>query len=113
VSRLYRQARDRLSEYEFRVGLTNYRIRNYPGAVLRFTELSRTDPEYTKRDELFYYMGETLRKMTALPEALPLYDRIVKEFPKSKYRERAEKRVAELKRSLAAAAAPGKPPGRP
>jgi outer membrane protein assembly factor BamD len=113
VSRLYRQARDRLSESEFKVGQLYYRIRNYQGAMLRFTELMRADPEYTKRDELFYYMGETLRKLTALPEALPMYDRILKEFEKSKYRERAEKRVAEIKRSLAAAAAPGKGPGPP
>ena len=113
VSKLYRQARDRLSESEFKVGQLYYRIRNYQGAMLRFTELMRADPEYTKRDELFYYMGETLRKINALPEALPMYDRILKEFEKSKYREKAEKRVGELKRSLAAAAAPGKGPGQP
>ena len=109
VQKLYREARDRLSDSEFKVGLLYYRSRWNPGAINRFMELLKTDPEYTRRDELYYYTGETFRRMNALPEALPYYDRILTEFEKSKYREKAEKRIAELKRSLAAAAAPASP----
>lgn len=115
VLRLHREARDRLSESEFKIGQLYYRIRHYPGAVLRFTELMKSDPEYTKRDELYYYLGETLRRMGALGEALPVYDRLIKEFDtKSKYHADAEKRIAEVKRSLAAGGSktPGNP-GRP
>jgi outer membrane protein assembly factor BamD len=98
VEKLYRQARDRLSESEFKVGYLYYRIGNPIGALNRFTELLKVDPEYTKRDEVIFYTGETLMKMNALAEALPHYERLMKEFEKSKYRQRAEKRVAEVKR---------------
>ena len=109
VVKLHREARDRLSESEFKVGFLYYRMKYNPGAMLRFTELMRSDPDYTKRDELFYYLAETLKRVNALPEALPLYERVVKEFANSKYRERAEKRIAEVKRLLAAGTGtPGK-----
>lgn len=114
VVKLHRQARDRLSESEFKVGLLYYRVKWNQGALLRFTELVRADPGYSKRDELYYYLAETLFRMNALPEALPMYDRILKEFENSKFRERAEKRIEGIKRSLAAAAGtPGKGSNRP
>ncbi|HXT69870.1 MAG TPA: outer membrane protein assembly factor BamD [Vicinamibacterales bacterium] len=116
VVKLHRQARDRLSEADFKVGLLYHRIRNYRGAIMRFNEIIKTDPEYTKRDEVFYYLGETLRKIQLYAEALPAYDRVVKEFDaKSKYHPKAQKRIEEVKRSLAAAAAktPGKSGPRP
>ena len=109
VLKLHRQARDRLSESEFKIGLLYYRVRWNQGALLRFTELMKSDPDYTKRDELVYYLAETLKRANALPEALPLYERVVKEFANSKYKERSEKRIAEIKRSLAAGTGtPGK-----
>ncbi len=63
------------------------------GAFLRFSELLKTDPEYTKRDEVYFYLAETLTRMNLLAEALPMYDKLLKEFDnKSKYRAKAEKR---------------------
>ena len=112
VVKLYRQARDRLSESEFKIGLLYYRIRWNQGALLRFTALLQSDPEYSKRDELYFYMGEALKRTGLLGEALPMYDKVVKEFDskKSKYFKTAEKRVEEIKRLLDAAA--GKTPGK-
>ena len=109
VVKLHREARDRLSESEFKVGLLYYRVKWNQGALMRFTELVRSDPDYTKRDELFFYLAETLKRANALPEALPVYERVVKEFANSKYKERSEKRIAEVKRLLGAAGGtPGK-----
>jgi len=112
VVKLHRQARDRLSESEFKIGLLYYRIRWYQGALLRFTALLQADPDYSKRDELYFYLGEALKRSGLPAEALPMYAKVVKEFDskKSKYFKDAEKRVEELKRLLDAAA--GKPPGK-
>ncbi len=38
-----------------------------------------------------YYLAEALVKMNLLPEALPYYDKLLKEFPKSDYRKKTEK----------------------
>jgi len=109
VVALHRSAQDRLSEGEFKVGQLYYRIRNYIGALNRFAALLKQDPNYSKRDAVWFYIAETFLKTNALPEALPYYDRILKDMPASEYKERAERRMAEIKRLLDSAAAPGAP----
>lgn len=93
----FREARDRLSESEYRVGLFYYRSRWYPGAVDRFKALLKIDPEYTGRDAVYYYLAETLYKVQQSAEALPYYERLVAEFEKSEYLDEARRRIDELK----------------
>ncbi|HXW08220.1 MAG TPA: outer membrane protein assembly factor BamD [Vicinamibacterales bacterium] len=98
-----REARDRFSDHSYRVGLHYYRSRWYPGAIDRFREVLDKDPEYTNRDAVYYYMGESLLKVQRPAEALPYYDRLLKEFEKSEYLDEAQRRVEEIKTQQAAA----------
>lgn len=93
-----RQARDRLSESEFQIGLLYYRIRWPPGAIDRFRTLLAQDPEFTGRDRVYYYLGESLLRVQRKTEALPYFERLLTEFPSSKHQAKARARVAELKR---------------
>lgn len=115
--KLEREARDRLSEAGYRVGFFYYRARYYAGAIDRFKEVLKTDPAYTNRDAVYYHLAESLyrqgieaekQKMDSAAafraEALPYYERLVKEFEKSEFLAEAQKRIAELKAS-------GGPPG--
>lgn len=97
--RMERQAKDRLSESSYRVGFFYYRNRYYPGAIDRFQEVLKTDPAYTNRDAVYYHLAESLYREKRRAEALPYYERLLKEFEKSEYLEEAQKRVAELKTS--------------
>ena len=96
VIKLHREARDRLSESEFLVGRHYYRTRWYPGAITRLEALLEADPGYTGRDGVYFYLGESLLKVNRPAEALPYFERIVKEFEKSEYLEEAQKRIASL-----------------
>jgi tetratricopeptide (TPR) repeat protein len=42
------------------------------------------------RDAVYYYLGDSLVKMGRRAEALPYFDRLVKEFDKSEYLAKAE-----------------------
>lgn len=97
AEKYYRESRDRLSESELAVGVFYVRVKWCPGAVDRLTQLLKDDPQFTNRDEAYYYIGECyfLSKQNAL--ALPYYDRLLKEFTSSDYLERAKKRIAEIK----------------
>lgn len=99
-----RESRDRLSQAEFEVGRFYYRIRWYPGAVDRLTTLLKEDPQYTARDGAYYYLGESLIKMKREGEALPLFEKLLKEFEQSEYLDEARKRIDELKTQMAAKA---------
>jgi outer membrane protein assembly factor BamD len=97
-----RDARDRLSEHEYRVGLTYHRMKWYPGALQRFRGVLDTDPEFTHRDAVYFHMAEAFEKIARPAEALPYYERLIKEFEKSEYLEDARKRAEAIKAAMAA-----------
>ncbi|HEX6164533.1 MAG TPA: outer membrane protein assembly factor BamD [Vicinamibacterales bacterium] len=106
--KMEREAKDRLSEANYRVGFFYYRIKWYTGAVDRFQEVIKNDPQYTNRDALYFYLAESLylqgKQITSeaeskakFAEALPYYERLVKEFEQSEHLAAAQKRITELK----------------
>jgi outer membrane protein assembly factor BamD len=95
-----REAKDRLADWDVGVAVHYFRIRWYPGAVGRLLPLltgPTADPEYTRRDAVYYYLGESLFKGQRPAEALPYFERLVKEFEQSEHLEDAQKRIAEIK----------------
>ena len=102
--KMEREAKDRLSDANYRVGYYYFRVRWYPGAIDRFKEILAADPAYSGRDAVYYHLAEALYRSADLEakvekkaEALPYYERLLKEFEKSEYLPLAQKRVAELK----------------
>ena len=92
----WRDARSRLSEASYKVGLYYYRARWYVGAIDRFKEVLKDDPAYPQRDAIYYYLAESLVKSMKVPEAVPYYDRLVKEFDQSEYLVDAHKKLQAL-----------------
>ena len=103
AQKLHREAKDRLSEANYKVGYYYFRVKWYPGAIERFKEVLQTDPNYTNRDAVYYHLAESLYRSSLggdaakKAEALPYYERLVKEFEKSDYLAAAQKRIVELK----------------
>ena len=97
--KMERDAKDRLSEANYKIGFFYFRIQWYTGAVDRFKDVLKTDPEYSGRDAVYFYLAEALYKSSTekRAEALPYYERLVKEFEKSEFLPTAHKRIAELK----------------
>jgi outer membrane protein assembly factor BamD (BamD/ComL family) len=96
----WREARDRLSRAEFRVGYHYFRVRWYPGAIPRFRGILKEDPQYSGRDEVYFYLAEALSRAdnkTGKAEAIPLFEKLLTEFGQSEHAEDARKRLDELK----------------
>jgi tetratricopeptide (TPR) repeat protein len=92
------------------VGLFYYRVKWYPGAIDRYKALLNTDPGYTRRDAVYFYLGECLMMMGRPAEALVYYDRLTKEFVESEHLEDAKKQMVAIEAAKTAppAAAPKK-----
>lgn len=97
ADKMYRETRDRLSDSEFEVGRFHYRSRLYAGGVARLQTLLIDDPGYTRKDEVYYLLGEIHLKVALPDQALPYYERLLGEYPASKRAADAKKRVAEIK----------------
>jgi outer membrane protein assembly factor BamD len=102
-----REARDRLDTWDLDVGIQYFKFRWYAGAIGRLEPLIKDDPEFTNRDAAYYYLAESYLKFKQDAKALPVFERLVKEFEKSEFLEAAKKRVAELKATVPAAAGKG------
>lgn len=96
-----REARDRLSQYEYNVGYHYFRQRWYPGAVDRLDALLKSDPNFTHRDAVYFYLGESYFKTKNSAQALPYFDKLVQEFDQSEYLVEAQKRIEVIKAELA------------
>jgi len=105
VRQRLREAKDRLSDSDVQVGNTYQRIRLYPAAEERYRYVLKNDPEYTRKDALYFRLAETLEKYgipTKKREALPYYERLINEYEQSEYLEEARRRVDRLKLELQA-----------
>jgi len=93
-----REARDRLSDSDYRVAYFYLRTQKFaPAAIERFNAILKTDPEYTRRDGVYFFLAQALIKVNRPAEALPLLDRLVSEFESSEYLEQAKKLAETLK----------------
>jgi outer membrane protein assembly factor BamD len=96
-----REALDRLGEADYQVGLYYYRQRWYPGSIDRFSSLLKSDPEFSSRDSVYFYLAESYVKIKRDAQALPYYEKLVTEFEKSEHLQDAQKRITELKAQAA------------
>jgi outer membrane protein assembly factor BamD len=96
-----REARDRLSTASFEVGMHYLRIKYYPGALDRFSSILKEDPEYSRRDAVYYHLGEALVRVSRQAEALPYYERLLAEYESSDYLDQSRRRVQELRALVA------------
>ena len=103
-----REAKDRLDEWDLGVAEHYFRIKWYPGAIGRLVPLLKNDPEFSGRDKAYYMLGASYEKINRPAEALPYYERLVKEFEQSQYLALAKKRIDDLKATLPAAKDAGK-----
>lgn len=93
-----REARDRLSDAEYRVAYFYVRTQKFPPAAIdRFTALLKEDPEYSRRDGAYFYLAQALITMNRQAEALPYLDRLVKEFEQSEFLVEATALAASLR----------------
>jgi outer membrane protein assembly factor BamD len=97
VKQRLREAKDRMSDWDLQVGTFYLRARIYPSAVPRFRHVLDNDPEYTRKDAVYFNLAETLEKSGRPAEALPYYERLLEEFEQSEYLAEARKRIQLLK----------------
>jgi len=90
--------------------MTYYRLKWYPGVVARLAALLKSDPQFTDRDAVYYYLADSLTELNRAAEAVPLLEKIPQEFEKSDYTEKATKLLADIKSGAVHLPAPRKPP---
>jgi outer membrane protein assembly factor BamD len=91
------EAVDRLAKHEHMIARFYIKRGSFNAAVQRLTFLVDTYPAYAERDGAFYDLGMALDELGRDGEARLYYERVVTEFPKSDYAERAKRRLDTMK----------------
>ena len=102
-----REAKDRLADGELQVGVFYKKIGYPAGAVPRLKGLLESDPQYTRKDAVYFHLADTLEKANtdaSRAEALPYYERLVAEYETSEFLEEAKRRIEILKTAVPASA---------
>jgi outer membrane protein assembly factor BamD len=93
-----REAHDRLSDADYRVAYFYLKTQKFaPAAIDRFKAILKNDPEYSRRDAVYFYLAQAYLKINRTADALPLLDRLIEEFETSEYLEQAKKLSETLK----------------
>jgi outer membrane protein assembly factor BamD (BamD/ComL family) len=103
ASKNLRIAKDRLADHEYGVGLHYLRTRtSVIGAIDRLATILKNDPQYTRRDAVYYQLAQALLLLQQPAAAIPYLEKLIAEFVESEYLEKAKTQVAELKAALPA-----------
>jgi outer membrane protein assembly factor BamD len=106
------EARYSLARHDFLVGWFYQRTRqSCRAAIPRYQAVLDTFPDYRDTDEVLFRISECLGSSGRAPEALPLLDRLVTEYPQSRFVEPARTLHAALSQAAPAQAPPTTPGG--
>lgn len=88
---------DRLAKHEHIVAKFYTKRGSWNAAVQRLNFLIDTYPNYTERAAAFYDLANALQRLGRTGEAKLYFERVVSEFPKSEYADRARRRLGDSK----------------
>ena len=88
---------DRLAKHEQIVAQFYMKRRDFNAAIQRLNYLVDTYPNYRDRDSVFYDLGTALFGMGRKAEARLYFERVIAEFPKSEYAQKAKKQLDSIK----------------
>jgi outer membrane protein assembly factor BamD len=89
------KGRDGLAEHEFIVGNFYRKKKSYDAATERFQKLLESYPEFRQKDKVYYWLGWTLQRNRNEADARTWLDRVVSEYPNSKYAKKAQEILTE------------------
>jgi len=90
---------ERLAEHITEIGRFYYKRSSFQAAVNRLTEIITTFPNYSKMDEVYFYLADSYFKWAKVDQSVPYFTKLISDFPKSKYAEKAQKKMEEINKN--------------
>ncbi|MEW5807609.1 MAG: outer membrane protein assembly factor BamD [Acidobacteriota bacterium] len=76
---------EKIAEHEFLIGKFYHKKKAYQAAAGRFRGILNGYEEYPEKEKIYYFLGDSLLKMDSSSEGKIYLDKVVKDFPNSKY----------------------------
>ena len=93
---ILKKLKQRLGQHYFGIGMANFRLKAYKGAIDRFKQVIDNYPNFTKFEKLYYFTGKCYAMMNDYDSSMSFYQKIINSFPKSKYVSGSKKNIRKL-----------------
>lgn len=91
-----REVQEVLAEGQYEIAQFYYVHHAYPAAESRFESIANQYPNYSKGDDVFWYLAQSFTELRKPKQAVPYYDRLIMEFPLSPRVDDAKKQLADM-----------------
>ena len=93
---------ERLASHSAEIAIGYNKRRAYRASISRLSEIMTSYPDYSRLDEIYYYLGDCHFMMRQYDKAVPFFTKVVTDYPSRALAKAATKRLAEIEKLLAA-----------
>ena len=94
-----RECEERLAAHNLTIGIHYYKVMALRASTTRLTEILTEFPYFSNMDKVYYYLGDSYFRWQKFEEGTPFLQKLITDYPESKYTKRATKRLKELEKS--------------
>lgn len=91
-----KECEERLAQHAAGIGRQYHVMKAYRAAVDRLSEVMTTYPNYSRMDEVYFYLGSSHFRMKQMEQAAPFLAKVVSDFPRTKLTKKASKLLQEI-----------------
>lgn len=91
-----RDCEERLAQHSFTIAYHYYKRKAYKAAVSRLTEILTEYPGFSEMDRVYFILAESYYKGRMIDQSIPYFQKLISDYPNSKYSPLAVNRMAEI-----------------
>ncbi len=89
---------ERLAQHSFTIAYHYYKRNAYKAAVSRLTEILTEFPNFSEMDRAYFFLAEAYFKGNMIDQSVPYFQKLISDYPNSKYSGLAVKRMSEIEK---------------
>jgi outer membrane protein assembly factor BamD len=89
---------ERLAEHTLGIGEVYYKLNAYKAAISRLTDILTNYPNFSKMDKVYFLLADSYYKWNQKEQSVPYFTKLISDFPKSKYAEKAQQKLEEIEK---------------
>ncbi len=89
---------ERLAGHSAEIAISYYDRRGYRATISRLTEVMNQYPNYTRMDQVYFYLADSYFMMRQFDQAIPFFTKVVTDYSGQKIAKMASQRLAEIEK---------------
>jgi outer membrane protein assembly factor BamD len=97
-----KECEERLAAHSAEIAIGYNKRRAYRASISRLSEIMTSYPDYSRLDEVYFYLGDCHFMMRQYDQAVPFFTKVITDYPSRALTKAATQRLAEIEKLKAA-----------